>query len=53
MLSYLNLICANVRGSFCTTEKQFNVYYTMINFYEFDFGSEWTRAEPLDTCEFY
>jgi len=24
----------------------------MINFYEFDFGSEWTRAKPLDTCEF-
>jgi hypothetical protein len=25
--------------------------YTNISIYEFDFGSEWTRAKSLDTCE--
>lgn len=25
--------------------------YTQIKYYEFDFGSEWTRAKCLDTCE--
>jgi len=25
--------------------------YTKISIYEFDFGSEWTRAKSLDTCE--
>jgi len=28
------------------------VDYTKIQNYEFDFGSEWTRAKSLDTCEF-
>lgn len=26
--------------------------YTKTINYEFDFGSEWTRAKSLDTCEF-
>lgn len=25
--------------------------YTDILYYEFDFGSEWTRAKCLDTCK--
>jgi len=25
--------------------------YTYFKYYEFDFGSEWTRAKCLDTCE--
>ena len=28
------------------------VDFTVIFSYEFDFGSEWMRAKPLDTCEF-
>jgi len=26
--------------------------FTKIMNYEFDFGSQWTRAELFDTCEF-
>jgi len=24
----------------------------IITYYEFDYGSEWTRADSIDSCEF-
>ncbi len=27
--------------------------YTYFNYCEFDYGSEWTRAECLDTCKLF
>jgi hypothetical protein len=27
------------------------VEFKLINYYEFDYGSEWTRADSIDSCE--